>query len=72
MVGGVRLYEPLPLERDAAVGAARARVVAAGIDDHHARAGDAGVAGDREAAALDDVGAAVQGEAGVARDGDRL
>ena len=42
-------------QRDAAVGAARGGVLAAGVEDHHARAADAGVAGDREAAALDDV-----------------
>ena len=70
MVGGVRLYEPLPLRRDAAVGAARRGILAAGVDDHHAGAADAGVARDREAAALDDVGAAVQGQPGVSRDAD--
>ena len=46
------------------------RVLAAGVDDHHPRAADAGVAGDGEAASFDDVGAAVHGERGVSRDAD--
>ena len=55
--GGERaqVVRAVAAERDAAVGAARARVIAAGVDDQHARAADARVARDREAASFDDV-----------------
>ncbi len=57
-------------ERDAAVGAARAGIVAAGVEDRHPGAGDARVAGDRETPSLDDVEAAIQRERAVSRNAD--
>src|SRR5439155_16604755 len=53
--------------RDAAVGAAAPGIIAAAVDDHHPGAGDAGVARDREAAALDDVDPAGHRQPGVLR-----